>query len=67
MLVILPEVGRFISLILSYPNLMNKGLFISFMFFEVELAYEKKNSVKALLRLSPKVLFLLEEVITEAE
>jgi hypothetical protein len=63
----LPEVGRFISAILSSPNFINIGLFISLMFLEVELGSPKKNSVNALLRLRPSVLFLLEEVITEAE
>ena len=67
MLVMLPEVGRFMSEIRSSPNLMKTGLLKSLAFFEAELGYPSKNSTKLLLRFRLKVLFLLEAVKTDAQ
>jgi len=63
----LPEVGRFISPILSSPNLMKRGLLWSLAFFEAAPAYPIKNSTKVALVFKPRVVFLLEVVKTEAE
>jgi len=66
-LVILPEVGKFISAILSSPNFIKIGLLTSLVFLVLELASSKKNSENALLKFKLRALFLLEQVRTEEE